>query len=159
MKTRFGRFAFAISVLVLSVCCWAGDKDQILFLHLRLQDDTVTLVKSDTRPGRLKVPVGSRKGEIILELLASDELVLWSSVIQDLRFRRIEFPDPDHPGALKTKLITSHAAEFTVRLPFHAAARQVRLQRLEKTVNGSRPMTATAALMGTITLPATQGIR
>jgi hypothetical protein len=155
--TRTVLFAIAI----LTACwCWAEERDQILFLHLRLKDGVVTLVRSSVKPGRLKTPIASdRKGEIHLELTATNGLSLWSDVMADPTVQRLEYEDPEHPGALKLKEVKVTEAEFIVRVPFHKDAKQLELQRLDRPANRAEagaPGTK-KKLLGTVAIPATEG--
>src|SRR5262245_16354682 len=108
--------AVLLAGAILAACwCQAEETDQILFLHLRLKEDAITLLSSSVQPGRLKTPFApDKKGEIYLELISTNSTVLWSDVMADPTVQRLEFEDPDRPGTFKTQQITVAEAEFTV---------------------------------------------
>jgi hypothetical protein len=149
--------AALVAVTVLTACCCRGEeKDQILFLHLKLKDDAVTLVRSSVKPGRLKTPFApDKKGDIHLELTTAEGLSLWSDVMADPTVQRVEYEDPENPGTLKVKEIRVTEVEFTVRVPFHKEGKQFRLHRLNKPASRAD---ATAAgrvkkLLGAVAIP------
>jgi hypothetical protein len=134
--------------------------DQIVFLHLKLKDGAITLLRSSVMPGRLKLPIGSdRKGEIQLELTAMDGSSLWSEVMSDPTLQRFEYEDPAHPGTLKIKEIKVAEAEFTVRVPHHVDARQLKIHRLGTPATATEVRTVRTArkLLGTVAIPRAEG--
>lgn len=147
-----------LAIAILTACwCRAGEKDQILFLHLKLKDDAITLVGSSVKPGRLKTPFApDKKGQVHLELTSTNGTVLWSDVIADPTVQRLEYKDPDHPGALKTKQVKVAETEFTLRLPFHKDAKQLKLHSLEKPANRADAVKRTKKLLGSVAIPPTE---
>jgi hypothetical protein len=122
----------AVAVFAGCLVC-AGEPDQILFLHLKIQGDAITCLDSSVRPGRLKTPVATeRKGSIYLELVSTNGAAVWSEVIADPAVRRLEYEDPAHPGTLKIKEVNLTETEFTVRVPFRRDETKLRVHRLEK---------------------------
>lgn len=156
LALRSVRWLVPLTIAILAACCFGAERmDRILFLHLRMQDGAVSLVRSSIRPGRLKTPIASdRQGVIQLQLTAEPGVVLWTEVMADPLCRRLEYVDPGSPGMLRTKWVQVTQAEFTVRLPFYPEGRQLTLHRLERPA--TRALAATAALprtaIGTITL-------
>jgi len=134
-KAPWGKFLILMAV-VTSSWCQASDKDQIVFLHLKLKGQEVTLVDSSVRPGRYKtVSTPDKKGVFYLELVSTNGTTIWSDVMADPAFRRHEYEDPDHPGSILVKEVALPEAEFTVRVPFHKTARKLKLFRLDKLSN------------------------
>ncbi len=170
LQTAFARIAMStpiqrvartvlLAIAILAACwCWADEIDQIVFLHLRLKDGVVTLLRSSVKPGRLKTPIASdKKGEIHLELTGTNGVPLWSEVMADPTVQRLEYEDPEHPGTMKIKEVKVAEAEFIVRVPFHKDGRQLNLHRLDKPANravAAAPGTK-KKLLGTVTVPAT----
>lgn len=104
---------------------------QIVFLHLRMKGDTLTLVKSALRPGVLKQrrPI-EKPGGIYYEIVSSSGKLLWKGVAGDPSRQRLEYEDPDHPGRLKIKYVKLNEVEFTLRIPFKAGMSRLELYRL-----------------------------
>ena len=157
VSSRGWRGAVLLVFAFLAACSGlAEEKDQILFLQLKLKDEAITLVRSSVRPGHLKTPIApDKKGEIRLELTAADGSSLWHEVMADPTVRRIEYEDPDNPGSLKSKEVRVTEAEFTVRVPFVKAAKQLNLHRLEKPARRADAQTPRQAgkLLGVVALP------
>lgn len=128
-----GRTLFCVLALFLGGRSNGEEIDQILFLHLKLKDDVVTLVNSSVQPGRLKRPPAPQKeGELQLELTAGRGKPLWVDSMGDPTVRRFEYQDPDRPGSMKVKTIRTSEAEFTIRVPFHRAAKQLEVYRVDR---------------------------
>jgi hypothetical protein len=147
---------FAIALFVAG-WCRAEEEDQILFLHLKLKDDGLTLVNSSVKRGRLKTPLtADKKGEIHLELTAADGSPLWSDVLADPRVQRLEYEDPDKPGALKVKEVRVAEVEFTVRVPFHKEGKRIKLYRLDRLATRTEALAPgqTKKLLGAVAIPA-----
>ncbi len=126
---------------------------QIVFLHLRMKDDTLTLVKSASRPGIVKQRrLVEKPGGIYYELVSSSGKPLWQGVTADPLQQRLEYEDPDHPGQLKIKYVKLNEIEFTLRLPFKPEMRRLELYRLAPAApNSGRPKVA-RKLIGSIPL-------
>ena len=113
------------------------EQEKILFLHLRIKGEVVTLLKCSTRPGVLKKP-HHQKGELTLDLISADGAALWTTVMEDPRIQRFEYEDPDNPGQLKTKVVQLPETEFMVRVPYKKAAKRLVIFRHEP-VSGDAP--------------------
>ena len=110
--------------------CPAGETNGILFLHLKLQDNRVSLVKQSAAPGVLKARRGeARGGGLEMELRSMEGQTLWKAVISDPGVRRLEFEDPEVPGRIRNKDIIVTNAEFTVRVPAHPQGGSVSFAR------------------------------
>jgi hypothetical protein len=151
-------FAFA---LLTAGWCWAGDQDQILFVHLRLNNSSARLVECAVKSGRLKPPAPSeRKGTIYLQLLSTNGLALWSEVLNDPCVRRVESHDPSHPEGWKTEQIKTAEADFVVRIPFFKEAAQIKIERLDKPARAPEAASLTTGkqLLGYLTLQTTAAV-
>ena len=129
MRTHHLMIALA-GWLALGISANAADEG-ILFLHLRLDGERVTLVKQTRTRGTLKRPRGaSTRGRgLELNLQTARGASLWSQVMPDPTVRRIEYEDPDRPGEMASREVPLTHVEFTVRVPAHRAAHSVILAR------------------------------
>ena len=139
---------FVYLSLLLGVC--AGNlviaqesPPQILFLHLKLQSNQVSLVSASVAPGRLKV-FPEHRAALDLEVVTSAGLVLWTNSVADPTFRHLEYEDPDHPGQILSKEVQLTNPEFTVRVPVFRDAHHVRFYVMRSSAEtngaGARPM-------------------
>ena len=124
--------SFFLILLSLSVgLAQATDEPQILFLHLKLKNQQVSLVKTVTRPGVLKRARDGAADELHYELLTDTGESRWKAAVADPTIRHLEYEDPPGSGNLKRKLLFLAEAEFTVRVPVVAKARRVEFYKLE----------------------------
>jgi len=116
-------------------------QQKILFLHLRIQDDTIKLIGSNIRFG---VSKRVRDLEIFngieYEFRSSDGLLLWNGFLEDPSIRRYEFEDSMKPGQIKTKEVRLKDVEFTLRVPFKKGMNHVEFYRsgVAKSSSGMR---------------------
>ena len=132
--------------------------EKILFLHLRMKGDVISLLKATTRPGLLKTP-HHQKGELALDLISADGTAVSTTLMEDPRIQRFEYEDPENPGQLKTKVVLLPETEFMVRLPYKKAAKRLAIFRHESASGdapGHPPKSARRDL-GQIDLPADEG--
>jgi len=123
--------------------------EQILFLHLKITNNVISLMESTAATGHLKPTITAEKqGDLYLELTSTNSLPTWTDVVSDPLVRRYEYEDPDRPGQLKVKEVKVDQAEFTIRVPGRNGARQLNIYRLDQPAAGS----AAAALNQTRTL-------
>ena len=114
-------------------------QQKILFLHLRMQDDTIKLVGSNVRSGISKQ---ARDLETITgieyEFRSSSGLLLWNGVLEDPSIRRYEFEDSMKSGQITTKEVRLKDVEFTLRVPFKKGMSHVEFYRrgFEKSSSG-----------------------
>jgi hypothetical protein len=105
---------------------------KILFLRLRILNDSITWVQSSVRPGVLKKAVDfARNGEIEYQCQSATGLLLSSSVMNDPSVHCYEFEDPDQPGTLRMKEVKLTDVEFTLRIPFREDICRVEFFRIE----------------------------
>jgi hypothetical protein len=154
---QFTRMFLLVVATLTANRCGAGEEDKILFFHLKLKDQVVTLVDSTVRPGRLKaVSVPEKRGIVYLELTSTNGTALWSDVMADPTVQRFEYEDPDQPGSIKAKEVITKETEFTVRVPFHKGAEQLKLFLLDKPANRVEAAVSRPArkALGTVGVPA-----
>jgi len=128
---------------------------QILFLHLRITNEVVSLVSSVARPGVLKAPREAAGDDLRYELLSASRKSLWKAGVADPTIRRLEYEEPPGSGNLKHKTLVLKEAEFTIRVPVLAEARRIDFYRLEPSgapdAEGRRAVTRRS--LGSLTLP------
>src|SRR6266487_4595018 len=109
----------------------AEREEKFLFLHLRLKDGVITLVKAATVSGALKPQRRADKtGSIQFEVETEAGVSRWTGMMDDPSIRRYEYPDPDKPGAIKSKLVQVNEAEFAIRIPLLKDAHHLSFYRL-----------------------------
>src|SRR5262245_34470664 len=155
-----------LCVGVSELCAQPKEADQIIFLHLRMKDGTLTLVRSATVPGVLKSRRSAdKKAPLQLEVETAKGASLWSETMSDPTVRRYEYEDPDNPGLIKSKVVQLNEVEFTVRVPFKKEARRLSFYRVSQPaakgnrliapdVKSSKPA---KELIARIDLPAAEG--
>jgi hypothetical protein len=126
---------------------------QIVFLHCKMKNDTLTLVKSNIRPGVVKQKRGSEiRGKISYAMLSSAGKLLWRGAMEDPLLQRFEHADPANPGQIKIKYVKLNEADFTLRLPFEPEAHRIEFYRLESPAERDRRKISRRPI-GSITLP------
>jgi hypothetical protein len=129
------------------------DEGKILFLHLKMKDNTITLEKSTIRSGIVKQKKGvEKKGEIYYELLSSSNSLLWNGEMEDPIVKRFEYEDPDNPGQLKLKVVHLNEAYFTLRVPFKKEINHITFYKRESSIYKSNNSTSTLKQIGIIEL-------
>jgi hypothetical protein len=141
---RFGAMLFAVILAILprgasSANAQTPSAAQIVFLHFKIKNDTITLVKSNTRPGVFKQRRGGEtRGGIYYEVVSASGKSLWNGAMADPLVQRIEYSDPADSGRIKIKYVTHLEAEFTLRLPFKPEAHRIEFHRVELPVDQTR---------------------
>ncbi|MGC3958332.1 MAG: M64 family metallopeptidase [Verrucomicrobiota bacterium] len=80
----------------------------------------ITLEKAQLVAGTLKPQQNSTDEKLLLiSLEQTKDIAHWSLSIDDPSVQRLEYEDPEHPGALKTKWVTSDDAAFIVLAPLN----------------------------------------
>lgn len=124
---------------------------KILFLHLRMQDDTIKLVGSNVRSGVLKQARDLDKiGRMEYEFRSSAGLLLWKGIMDDPTIRRYEFEDPMKPGQLTVKQVRLKDVEFTLRAPFKEEMHRVEFYRTTLARSSSGMLDNVRTFIGTI---------
>ena len=127
---------------------------QILFLHLKLTNQTVTLVDSVTRPGVLKPPRDAAVDDLHYELFSASSASLWKAAVANPSILHLEYEEPPGSGQLKRKTVVLDEAEFTARVPLVPEAKQIEFYRLEPSVpNAKGERALTRRSLGTLRLP------
>ncbi|MCI0693559.1 hypothetical protein L0337_16320 [candidate division KSB1 bacterium] len=112
---------------------------QIVFLHFKIKDETITLVKANTRPGVVKQKRGGEtRGGIYYDVVSASGKSLWNGGMEDPLVQRIEYGDPADSGRIKIKNVTHEEAGFTLRMPFRPDAHRIEFYRLESSADQNR---------------------
>lgn len=134
---------------------------RILFLHLKLESNQVSLVSASVAPGTLK-RFSEHRPALDLEVATSDGQVLWTNNVASPSIRHLEYEDPDHPGEISSKEVPLTNTEFMVRVPVFADAHQVNFYWTQSSVEtnaaAARPSVANGPPRkpcGTVVLPPT----
>ena len=128
MRTATSVFSITILLLIggaiLGDVVAEGANDKIIFLHLRLENETIVLDSVKVRPGTLKVrSVPSNKrgdGWIHYVMRSEDDSRIGEGILKDprLKFRGLEYEDPRNPGALMKIDVTEEPFRFLLRIPY-----------------------------------------
>ena len=106
--------------------------NQIIFLQIEMENDTLKLINSNITQGILKNSRSQTKRPgLYYELKSSTEETLWSGTLDDPLIRRIEFVDDD--GNLQSKSVTLLKATFTIRVPFTEKNNHILFYKIENT--------------------------
>ncbi len=112
---------------------------QIVFLRFKMKNDTITLIKLNTRPGVVKQKRGGEiRGGIYYDVVSSSGKSLWNGAMEDPLVQRIEYGDPAEAGRIKIKYVTHQEAEFTLRMPFKLEAHRIEFYRFKSPVEQNR---------------------
>jgi hypothetical protein len=128
----------------------------ILFLHLKVTNQTVSLVEATLRPGVLKRVREADSTALFCELLAEDGTTLWKGNMPDPTLRHFEYEDPSNPGQLRRKSVQVSEAEFTLRVPSVPAARRIDFFKVPPGSPGAGLQKLSRTSWGSITLPVNQ---
>jgi hypothetical protein len=157
---RHTRLAASVIIILLALCFTVEARAQqpaqtgILFLRMRLDHGTLTLLSSVERPGKLKLPRGwtaSARLPIVYELVSAGGGTIWTGSTEDPTVRRYEFEDPNQPGLLRTIQTVVDSVEFTLRIPAFAGLRRVDLYRHQAQPEGALQKPA-RVLIGSVTV-------
>ena len=161
--TCFGRrCSLGHRTVLLALLCLAGawaaeaqtnQQPQILFLHLVVTNQAVSLVDSNLRPGVLKPGLEADSTSLFYELVSEAGATLWKGSMADPSVRHLEYEDPANPGKLQRKSVQLDKAEFTLRVPFHQAAQRINFFKLPSGAPGTARQEVARISLGSITLP------
>lgn len=108
----------------------AEDEHWILFLLLRMRNDTVELISSSRSPGVLKAArKGQKVGPIDYDVVTATGESIWSDNIEDPLIERMEFPPAENTVELPKTYFKRSEVEFTLRVPWKREACQLQFYR------------------------------
>jgi hypothetical protein len=129
----------------------------ILFLHLKVTNQVVSLVEANLRSGVLKPGPEADGTALCCELVSEAGTPLWKGSIADPTVRHLEYEDPANPGHLQHKIVRVDEAEFTLRVPALPEARRIDFFKLPPGSAGAAgPQALPRTSWGSITLPVNQ---
>ena len=124
-------------------------QDSIVFLHLRLKNDTITLIKSTIRPGVLKQPrMGNDPTGIVFEVMSQRDSLLFKNNLKDPSILHVEYEDPNDPTRLLSKKILKNDVEFTVRIPYKKEMHRVYFYRTSFIPSSSKTHQVNKSIIG-----------
>lgn len=109
-----------------------GEEDEhwILFLFLRMRNDTVELISSCRSPGVLKAARNGKKvGPIDYDMVTALGETILSENMEDPLIERTEYSVAENAGALQKTNFKLNEVEFTLRVPWKKEACQLRFYR------------------------------
>lgn len=159
MKTlRINFLGATLACLAVSIFCERGlhaaqtnSEPQIVFLHLGLKHNNISLVKITTAPGVVK-PSPFIQAGIQYEVISVTGEPLWKGTVADPGERRFECEDPRHSGRLNRKPRHIDDVEFTVRVPAFAAAKQIDFYILEPVAVAKHEKSSVRKPLGSVVL-------
>lgn len=131
----------------------SNERPRILFLHLKIKGQTISLIDATSVPGVLK-PVRAAQGDIRYEIISTNGAPLWQGALADPRRELPDFPALDdsdktprqHPPVLDE-------LEFTLRIPHQPAAQRIEFYTFEPRPTGADANTnAVKRLLGSLPL-------
>jgi hypothetical protein len=150
---RFGPLLLLLSLMCLNctgaVTAQSAD-DQIGFVRLHMTHNTLSLIETTVKPGKLKRSRSqtSPSGAIEFEVAGKTGAVSFVDSIDDPLVQRLE--GVGATGTLETKLVELDEAEFTVRIPYSLEQQTLSFYRLS---TGDDPGKTRRNLIGTFELP------
>jgi hypothetical protein len=147
--------------ILFTILLWANtslaqntNKSEILFLHVKLSNQQITLLDKNTRPGVLKRHRDGTGHELHFEVMSNSGQMLWKGATGDPAVREYEYEDPPGSGKMNHKIVPLAEAEFTVRVPVFANAQRVDFYQLEVTAPGApSEKRLSKKILGSVTLP------
>lgn len=108
---------------------------KIVFLQLRMKNDSIVLIKSSVKIGKLKERhVPEEVGKILFVLESDEGAELYSNVINNPLVLRYEYPKNDQ-GELETTIEKRNEAEFWIRFPLKEGIKRISFYRIDSTQN------------------------
>ncbi len=122
---RAGIILFLLLSLAAAMRAAAQDAvPRMLFLHLKMETNQVSLLGASVAPGKAR-PAAGEASQLQVEIADAAGQLLWTNSVSDPTVRRLEYEDPEHPGSILHKDVQMTNVEFVVRAPALANARQV----------------------------------
>jgi len=127
---------------------------QILFLHLKLKNQTISIIDSATRPGVLKHPQEAGPDAWHFEVVSKAGECVWKAALPDPTIRHLEYEQPAGSGKLTHKTVTLDEPEFTIRVPALSQAKKIDFYRLQPgTASATGEKSLTKIPLGSVLLP------
>jgi hypothetical protein len=153
----------ALLVAAVMACCGqqhAAAQEKILFLHLRMHNDSISLTRSTLQPGVVKQAREAQPSSALAyELRSTAGELLGSGSLRDPSIRRLEYEDPLHPGRLIVRIDTLADVEFTLRLPFRKNIQLITFYRNRFDETPAQLQKVAGTLIGTVDLQFDEGVK
>jgi hypothetical protein len=129
---------------------------KIVFLKMRLKDNSLTLLAITIRPGYLKQQrTWGAKGEILYKVFSASGAPVWFSAMEDPSRRRLEYEDPSAQGKIKVKEVEQNDVIFSVRIPYDTETKSISFYRLNEGGPQIKQKQTEATLLGSFDLSLT----
>lgn len=146
-------FLCALS-FALAMPAFAQPKNQILFLQFSMKGDTLTLIRSEVRPGIVKEQRSHEfRDGLKYAFRSANGALLLEGTLSDPSVRRYEYEDPENPGRIKSKDITFHNVEFTIRVPYQSKMYALEVYRVRATLQSGSSVKLQKTYLATFVLP------
>lgn len=140
-----------LAAVVITVRSMSAEPAEIIFLHLKLDAKSITLLDITNRPGLLKsARFDQKSGPLAYEMRTATGGILKVGHLADPLVQRLEYAVPDGKGTLKAFVVQRESAEFTLRLPGYGEARAVHFFRAS---DNPLQKSSERQLLGVIQLP------
>ena len=131
---------------------------KILFLHLQMRNDSITILQSDVRPGILKHAQDTTTANgIEYQCRSSVGTLLFGGAIEDPSVRRYEYEDSTQPGTLRLKVVKLPSVVFTLRIPFSEDIHHIEFYRVCAPGISSHPKEAVRVFLGAVEIQSNAG--
>ncbi|MGE5313563.1 MAG: hypothetical protein ACM3Q4_02605 [Acidobacteriota bacterium] len=158
MKAQWKQWLICAALPALLMTESLHAQGQILFLRLRMQNDSVRLVESSLRPGMVKqVRKAPESGVIEYECLTHAGEVVFRGRMSDPSLRRYEYEDPAEPGRIAVRHVRVKDAEFTVRVPYREGLRRVDFYRKNSNASSGASVRSMRTHIGTVDVQSLRG--
>jgi len=152
-----GGLLFLMLARPLAVEAQTNGAPGILFLHLKVQKQTVSLVEATVRPGVLKPGPEGDSTALHCQLVSEAGTPLWKGSLADPTVRHFEYEDPATPGKLQHRVVQLDEAEFTLRVPSLPEAHRIDFYKLRSDSAGEAGgQKGSRTSWGSIRLPQSQ---
>ncbi len=128
-------------------------QDGIVFLHLHLKDNTISLLESNVRPGTLKESRAvHHKAGLSFEVLSDNNSTLFVNTVNDPSVQHYEYEDPNSSQRLINKEVLQNDVEFFLRVPYIKEMRRIRFYRTTLLSDQAKSQRLNKVLLGIIEL-------
>jgi len=147
------RFLPLLAVLLLTGSTFQAQaqEDRIAFLQVKFTENTITLLASNTVPGRLKpLRLVTAKPGVDIEVQTSTGEVVWLEQMENPLLERVEWSDES--GVMQTQYVPRSEAEVFVRVPVLSSPQSVAFFNVEINDSGTGAQVVKRTLIGSVEL-------
>jgi len=130
-----------------------NEPPRILFLHLKIKGQTISLVNATSVPGVLK-PAPAAQGDIRYEIISTNGAALWQGALADPRGELPDFPALDNSDKTpRQRPPVPDELDFTLRIPHQPAAQRINFYAIAPRQGAASPNAHTVKkLLGSLPL-------